>query len=179
MKAFIAKKAGERATPAPGSRWTVTAICVSTVTPAAAEWPEDLDRPSEETSQTFSSLLVGVASIALLVGGIGILAMMVISVRERAREIGVRRAVGARRRDILLQFLLEAMALSLIGGIFGILVGLTAGVVLSRITGWPIAVSLPAAVSAAGVSAVIGIVFGTYPARRAAHVNPVVALRTE
>jgi len=134
---------------------------------------------AEETSQTFSSLRIGVATIALLVGGIGILAMMVISVRERAREIGVRRAVGARRKDILLQFLLEAMALSLIGGILGILVGMVTGTILSKITGWPTAVSPRAAIAAASVSAAIGVVFGTYPARRAAQVNPIVALRAE
>jgi putative ABC transport system permease protein len=119
---------------------------------------------AEQTSQTFSSLLVGVAGIALLVGGIGILAMMVISVRERAREIGVRRAVGARRKEILLQFLMEATALSLIGGVFGILIGITGGIILSMITGWPTAVSPLAAAVAAGVSAATGIVFGTYPA---------------
>ncbi len=134
---------------------------------------------AEQTSQTFSSLLVGVAGIALLVGGIGILAMMVISVRERAPEIGVRRAVGARRKDILLQFLLEATALSLIGGVFGILIGIAGGIILSKIAGWPTAVSPLAAAVTVGVSAAIGIVFGTYPARRAAHVNPVVALRSE
>jgi putative ABC transport system permease protein len=134
---------------------------------------------AEDTSQTFSSLLVGVAGIALLMGGVGILAMMVISVRERTREIGVRRAVGARRKDILLQFLLEAAALSLIGGVVGILVGIAGGIILSRITGWPTAVSPLAVMVAAGVSAVIGVVFGTYPARRAAQVNPVVALRAE
>lgn len=132
-----------------------------------------------ETSQTFSSLLVGVAGISLLVGGIGILAMMVISVRERAPEIGVRRAVGARRKDILLQFLMEATVLSLIGGVFGILIGIAGGIILSMIAGWPTAVSSLAAAVAVGVSAAIGIVFGTYPARRAAHVNPVVALRAE
>jgi len=132
-----------------------------------------------ETSQSFSSLLVGVAGISLLVGGIGILAMMVISVRERAREIGVRRAVGARRKDILAQFLLEATALSLVGGIFGILVGIAGAIILSVITGWPTAVSSLSAIVAAGVSGGIGIIFGTYPARRAAYLNPVVALQAE
>jgi len=134
---------------------------------------------AEQTSQTFGSLLVSVAGIALLVGGIGILAMMVISVRERAREIGVRRAVGARRKDIMLQFLMEATALSLIGGVFGILTGIVGGIILSMITGWPTAVSPLSVGVVAGVSAAIGIVFGTYPARRAGYVNPVVALRAE
>jgi putative ABC transport system permease protein len=139
----------------------------------------DLLAAAEETSQTFSLLLVGVAGISLLVGGIGILAMMVISVRERTREIGVRRAVGARRRDIMLQFLLEATALSVIGGVMGTVVGLAGAAVVSLLTGWPTAVAPLGIVLAVGISAAIGIVFGTYPARRAAHLNPVVALRAE
>jgi putative ABC transport system permease protein len=134
---------------------------------------------AEETSQTFSLLLVSVAGISLLVGGIGILAMMVISVRERTWEIGVRRAVGARRRDILLQFLLEATALSLIGGVLGSLIGLIGAVVLSALTGWRTAVAPLTVALAVGISAAIGIVFGTYPAQRAAQMNPVAALRAE
>jgi len=140
---------------------------------------KELLAAAEQTSLTFGSLLVGVAGIALLVGGIGILAMMVISVRERAREIGVRRAVGARRKDILAQFLVEATALSMVGGILGVLVGIAGSLILSVITGWPTAVSSLSAVVAASVSTGIGIIFGTYPARRAAFLNPVVALQAE
>jgi putative ABC transport system permease protein len=120
-----------------------------------------------------------VAGISLFVGGIGILAMMVISVRERTREIGVRRAVGARRRDILLQFVLEATSLSLGGGCMGIVVGLAGGVILGRVTGWPTAVPPLAILLAVGVSAAVGIFFGAYPARRAARLDPIVALRAE
>jgi ABC-type antimicrobial peptide transport system permease subunit len=134
---------------------------------------------AQETGQTFSLLLGSVASISLLVGGIGILALMVISVRERTREIGVRRAVGARQQDILLQFVMEATTLSLLGGLAGVVIGLAGGVALSYATGWPTAVS-PLAISLAfGVSAGIGVFFGAYPARRAARLDPIVALRAE
>lgn len=134
---------------------------------------------AQETSQTFSLLLGSVAGISLFVGGIGILAMMVISVRERIREIGVRRAVGARRRDILLQFVLEAASLSLAGGLIGIVVGLAGGIILGQMTGWPTAVSPLAILLAVGVSAAVGVFFGAYPARRAARLDPIVALRAE
>ncbi len=134
---------------------------------------------ARETSQTFSLLLASIAGISLFVGGIGILAMMVISVRERTQEIGVRRAVGARRRDILLQFILEATGLSLGGGLIGSLAGVAGGLILGRVTGWPTAISPPAILLAMGVSAAVGIFFGAYPARRAARVDPIVALRAE
>jgi len=134
---------------------------------------------AQETSQTFSLLLASIAGISLFVGGIGILAMMVISVRERTKEIGVRRAVGARRRDILQQFILEAVSLSLAGGLVGILVGVAGGFLLSRMTGWPTAISPLAILLAFGVSAVVGVFFGAYPARRAARLDPIVALRAE
>jgi putative ABC transport system permease protein len=134
---------------------------------------------AQETSQTFSLLLGSIAGISLFVGGIGILAMMVISVRERTREIGVRRAVGARRRDILLQFILEATTLSLVGGLVGSLGGIAGGVFVARATGWPTAISPVAILMAFGVSAAIGIFFGAYPARRAARLDPIVALRAD
>jgi len=134
---------------------------------------------ARETSQTFSLLLASIAGVSLFVGGIGILAMMVISVRERTREIGVRRAVGARRRDILLQFILEATTLSLAGGLVGSLVGIAGGVLFARATGWPTVISPVAILMAFGVSAAIGIFFGAYPARRAARLDPIVALRAE
>jgi putative ABC transport system permease protein len=134
---------------------------------------------AQETSQTFSLLLGSIAGISLFVGGIGILAMMVISVRERTKEIGIRRAVGARRRDILLQFILEATSLSLAGGLVGSLVGIAGGVLLARATGWPTAISPVAILMAFGVSAAIGVFFGAYPARRAARLDPIVALRAE
>jgi putative ABC transport system permease protein len=108
-----------------------------------------------------------------------LLAMRVISVRERTRGIGVRRAVGARRRDILVQFILGATTLSLAGGLVGSLVGIAGGVLLARATGWPMAISPGALLRAVGVSATVGIFFGAYPARRAARLDPIVALRAE
>ena len=134
---------------------------------------------AQETSQTFSLLLGSIAGISLFVGGIGILAMMVISVRERTQEIGVRRAVGARRQDILLQFILEATSLSLAGGFLGSVVGVAGGVILGQVTGWPTAISPVAILLAFGVAAVVGVFFGVYPARRAARLDPIVALRAE
>lgn len=134
---------------------------------------------AQETSQTFSLLLGSIAGVSLFVGGIGILAMMVISVRERTKEIGVRRAVGARRRDILLQFVLEATSLSLAGGLVGTVVGVAGGFIVSRATGWPTAISPQAILLAFGVGAAVGIFFGAYPARRAARLDPIVALRAE
>jgi len=134
---------------------------------------------AQETSETFSLLLASIAGVSLFVGGIGILAMMVISVRERTQEIGVRRAVGARRRDILLQFILEATSLSLAGGLLGTVIGVAGGLILSRVTGWPTAISPLAILLAFGVAAAVGIFFGAYPARRAAHLDPIVALRAQ
>jgi putative ABC transport system permease protein len=134
---------------------------------------------AQETGQTFSVLLGSIAGISLLVGGIGILALMVISVRERTREIGVRRAVGARQQDILVQFVMEATTLSLVGGLIGIVAGVAGGIALSYATGWPTAVSPVAIFLAFGVSAAVGMFFGAYPARRAARLDPIVALRAE
>jgi putative ABC transport system permease protein len=134
---------------------------------------------AQETSGTFTLLLGSVAGISLFVGGIGILAMMVISVRERTKEIGVRRAVGARRRDILAQFILEAASLSLAGGLIGVVAGLAGGVAVGHVTGWPTAVSPLAVLLSVGISALVGVFFGAYPAQRAAQLDPIVALRAE
>lgn len=134
---------------------------------------------AQETSGTFTLLLSSVAGISLFVGGIGILAMMVISVRERTNEIGVRRAVGARRKDILAQFILEAASLSLAGGLLGVVAGVAGGLILGRVTGWPTAVSPLAILLSVGIAACVGIFFGAYPARRAAYLDPIAALRAE
>jgi macrolide transport system ATP-binding/permease protein len=134
---------------------------------------------ANEATQTLSYLLIGIASVALVVGGIGIMNIMLVSVTERTREIGVRMAVGARRRDIRRQFLTEAMVLSLFGGVLGILVGIGASYALSYFGGWETLVSMGAILLACGVSAAIGIFFGFHPAKQAAKLNPIEALRYE
>jgi len=130
-------------------------------------------------SGTFTLLLGSIGGISLLVGGIGILAIMLIAVRERTREIGLRRALGARRKDILLQFLIETCLLSVIGGAVGVLVGVGAGKVVSLVTGWPMLIPWEVAFVSIVFSVVLGLVFGVYPARKAAALDPIVALRTE
>jgi putative ABC transport system permease protein len=124
--------------------------------------------------------LGAIAGISLLVGGIGIMNIMLVSVTERTREIGLRKAVGARRRDILWQFLLEAMTLSVIGGIIGIGIGVAgAQVVSSLVDGFSAVVSAQAVLLATTFSAAVGLFFGIYPARRASLLNPIDALRYE
>ncbi len=132
-----------------------------------------------QISQATFFALVVISSIALMVGGIGVMAIMSISVTERTREIGVRRALGARRREVLFQFLTEAAVLTSIGGILGILLGSTIGLGIHYITGFP--VSLPMSSFALGLSfsATVGIAFGMYPAIRAARLDPIEALRYE
>ncbi|HET7181947.1 MAG TPA: ABC transporter permease [Candidatus Limnocylindrales bacterium] len=128
---------------------------------------------------TLTLLLGGIASIALLVGGIGIMNIMLVSVRERTREIGIRMALGARRRDIQSQFLIEALTLSVIGGFFGVIVGLLISAGIGRLAGWGFILD-PGTIAIATVfSLAVGIVFGVWPARQAARLDPVVALRFE
>jgi putative ABC transport system permease protein len=130
-------------------------------------------------SGTLTLLLGGIASIALVVGGIGIMNIMLVSVRERTREIGIRKALGARRRDILSQFLIEALTLSLIGGLIGIAVGELVSAAIGRVAGWGFIFD-PATVAVATLfSLAVGIVFGVWPARQASRLDPVVALRYE
>jgi putative ABC transport system permease protein len=130
-------------------------------------------------STLLSLLLAGIASISLIVGGIGIMNIMLVSVRERTREIGIRKAIGARGRDILAQFLIEALALSLAGGLFGIVIGLIISAVIGAIAGWGFIFSPLTVVAAVGFSLLVGIVFGVWPASQAARLDPVVALRYE
>ncbi|MEJ2216483.1 MAG: ABC transporter permease [Gemmatimonadota bacterium] len=133
----------------------------------------------QETTRTFTFLLAGIAMISLLVGGIGIMNIMLVSVTERTREIGVRKALGARRREIMYQFLTEALVLCLAGGGFGILFGIGGAVALQRIAGWNTFVEPAAIVLAFAFSAGVGLFFGIWPARRAAGLDPIVALRYE
>lgn len=132
-----------------------------------------------EASATLTWLLAGIAAVSLLVGGIGIMNIMLVSVTERTKEIGVRKALGATKRNVLLQFLLEAMVLCLIGGIVGVAAGYGAAMFLGRLNGWPMEVSPESVLLAVGFSAAIGITFGVLPARRAAALDPIEALRYE
>ncbi|MGQ0815494.1 MAG: ABC transporter permease, partial [Gemmatimonadota bacterium] len=133
----------------------------------------------EETTRTMNYLLAGIAIVSLVVGGIGIMNIMLVSVTERTREIGVRKALGARRRDILLQFMIEALVLCLAGGILGLGVGVGAAVLMAKLAAWNTVVAPEAAILAITFSAVIGVFFGMWPARRAAALDPVVSLRYE
>jgi putative ABC transport system permease protein len=139
----------------------------------------ELLQAQEESSRIMTLLLAAVASVSLLVGGIGIMNIMLVSVTERTREIGLRMAVGARGSDILTQFLVEAMTLSLIGGFVGIVLGVTGSWAIGELTGWATRMSPESIVLAVGFSAGIGIFFGFYPARKAASLLPIQALRYE
>ena len=133
----------------------------------------------EESSRVLALLLAAIASVSLLVGGIGIMNIMLVSVTERTREIGLRMAVGARGRDILTQFLVEAVTLSLIGGVIGITFGIAGSYAIARFAEWRTEVNPQAIALAFGFAAAVGIFFGFYPARKAAGLNPIEALRYE
>jgi putative ABC transport system permease protein len=139
----------------------------------------DILAAMQSTTQTFTFLLAGIALVSLLVGGIGIMNIMLVSVTERTREIGVRKAVGARSKDILGQFLIEAVVLSVAGGAIGILLGIAGSGALSQLAGWNTRISLESILLAFLFSSSVGVFFGYYPARRAAGLDPIVALRWE
>jgi len=131
------------------------------------------------TTRTMSALLAAIASISLLVGGIGIMNIMLVSVTERTHEIGIRMALGARGRDVLNQFLVESIAMCVMGGLVGLVVGYAGATLLRRVSGWPVSTPLSAVLIAVAFSAAIGVFFGLYPARKAAALNPIEALRYE
>lgn len=133
----------------------------------------------DASARTLTLLLGAVAGVSLLVGGIGIMNVMLVSVTERTREIGLRRALGARRQDILVQFLIEAMTLSGVGGAVGIALGAVIATLVAALAGWPTVIRAESVMLAAGCSVAIGVFFGFYPARRAADLQPVAALRHE
>jgi putative ABC transport system permease protein len=140
---------------------------------------EDIAEAATETSRVMTTLLGAIASVSLIVGGIGIMNIMLVSVTERTREIGIRMAVGAHARDILLQFLLEAIALSSVGGVIGIVLGIVTAKVLSAVANWPTLISVESIAVAFLFSAAVGIFFGFYPARKASRLDPITALRYE
>jgi putative ABC transport system permease protein len=140
---------------------------------------EEMASVRKEATQTMTALLASIAGVSLLVGGIGIMNIMLVSVTERTREIGVRMAIGARGRDVLLQFLVEAVVLSLVGGLIGIGLGSGVSQWLTVALGWPTTVSPNAVALAFGFAAATGVFFGFYPARKAAALDPIEALRFE
>ena len=143
------------------------------------ENPSDVLSAREGATRTLGFLLIAVASVSLIVGGISIMNIMLVSVTERTREIGLRMAVGARRRDIRRQFLIEAVTLALIGGLIGALIGSAGAMAIAWQAAWPILISPWAIVLACGFSGLVGIAFGFYPAYRASRLDPMVALRFE
>lgn len=140
---------------------------------------EEVFAAQEDSAQVMSILLAAIASVSLIVGGIGIMNIMLVSVTERTREIGLRQAVGAKTKDILAQFLVEAVTLSAAGGFIGILIGVGASIVISRLAGWSTLVGSGSIVMAFAFSALVGVCFGYYPARKAAYLDPIEALRFE
>jgi putative ABC transport system permease protein len=140
---------------------------------------EEMAATRVQMAETMTGLLMSVASVSLLVGGIGIMNIMLVSVTERTREIGVRMAVGAKTGDVMRQFLAEAIALSLVGGLAGIVLGVGISEGITRSLGWPVAITLASILIAFAFSAAVGIFFGWYPARKAANLDPIEALRYE
>jgi ABC-type antimicrobial peptide transport system permease subunit len=140
---------------------------------------EEMNGTLQRAGTTMTALLAAIAAISLIVGGIGIMNVMLVSVSERTREIGLRRAVGARKRDVLLQFLVEAVTLSCCGGLAGIVFGFAAAAIVTRVLEWPASVSPSSVLLAFGIAVAVGVFFGFYPARRASQLDPIDALRYE
>ena len=140
---------------------------------------EDLLETVSEITGTFTTLLTGIAAISLVVGGIGIMNIMLVTVTERTREIGIRKALGAKRKTITTQFLVESIVLTLTGGVLGVLLGIGVSLIITKTMGLPSVISITSISLAVGVSCLIGIIFGWYPAHRASKLQPIEALRYE
>jgi putative ABC transport system permease protein len=162
-----------------GMRPDVARAVVGNVTGLEKVTLEQLARTLERASRTMTALLAGIAGVSLLVGGIGIMNIMLLSVTERTREIGVRRAVGARALDVRRQFVAEAVTLSLVGGLAGVLLGFAASVGISQLLRWSTSISALSVALSFGIAALVGIFFGWYPARQAARLDPIQSLRYE
>ena len=141
--------------------------------------PEDAIKIREETTRQLGLMISSVALVSLVVGGVGIMNIMLVSVTERTREIGLRMAIGARESDVHLQFILEALVLGLLGGAFGVILGAVGSSILTDRLGWPMEISWRTIVVAVVFSCAVGLAFGYYPARRASKLDPIEALRSE
>jgi putative ABC transport system permease protein len=139
----------------------------------------DILSTASSVTGTFTALLSGIAAISLVVGGIGIMNIMLVTVTERTREIGLRKALGAKKKNIIAQFLVESIILTFAGGVIGMIIGILASLLISKVVGLPFTISVSSIALAIGVSGAIGIIFGWYPARRAANLQPIEALRYE
>jgi putative ABC transport system permease protein len=140
---------------------------------------DQLGKTLDRASKTMTALLASVAAVSLLVGGIGIMNIMLLSVTQRTREIGIRRAVGAQARDVLQQFLTEAVALSALGGLAGVTLGIIAAFIISSVVQWTVSISFLSVLISFSIAASVGIFFGYYPAREASRVAPMDSLRYE
>jgi putative ABC transport system permease protein len=140
---------------------------------------DQLGKTLDKSSQTMTALLASIATVSLIVGGIGIMNIMMLSVTERTREIGIRRAVGARANEVLMQFIMESVTLSVVGGLVGIAIGVMAAMAISHAVQWSTSISPMAIGLSFGVSAAVGIFFGYYPAKQASQVAPLASLRYE
>jgi ABC-type antimicrobial peptide transport system permease subunit len=176
---FIVATEAHKSLARGGMRTDVARAVVGNVTNLDKVTLDELGKTLDRASRTMTALLASVATVSLIVGGIGIMNIMLLSVTERTREIGIRRAVGARSGDVMLQFLMEAILLSLTGGVLGIVGGLLAARSISSVVQWSTSVSPWAVALSFGISAAIGIGFGYYPAREASRVSPMTSLRYE
>jgi ABC-type antimicrobial peptide transport system permease subunit len=176
---FIVSSQARKAIGRGGMRTDIMKSVVGNVDGLEKVTLDQLGKTLDQASRTMSALLASIAAVSLVVGGIGIMNIMLLSVTERTREIGIRRAVGARSQDVMLQFLYESVGLSVAGGVLGILLGVVAAIFISRMVQWSTSVSAVSVLVSFGISAAVGIFFGYYPAREASRVSPMSSLRYE